>query len=139
MFMGEYTHSIDSKNRIIIPSKFRGELGINFVVSKGLDGCLYCYPPAEWEKILVKLESLPENRAENRKYIRYFTTSAQEVETDRQGRALIPSNLVKFAELSGEIVITGVRNKLEIWSLEKWNSYQEDDFDIESIAENIGL
>lgn len=139
MFMGEFTHSMDTKNRIIVPSKFREELGNPFVVTKGLDGCLYCYPMAEWDKLNEKMERLPDNKKEHRQYIRYFTTSASMVDIDKQGRALIPANLVRHGDLKEEIVVTGVREKLEIWAKERWEEYNDENIDIEAIAENIDL
>lgn len=139
MFIGEFVHSIDVKNRIIIPSKFREELGNPFVISKGLDGSLFCYPMAEWEKLNEKFEKLPENKKENRIYIRYFTSSASIVEIDKQGRALIPPTLVKHGNLIDEIVITGFRNKIEIWAKDKWDENNNADINIEDLAENIDM
>jgi MraZ protein len=138
MFIGEYQHSLDSKNRIIVPSKLRDSLGDRFIISKGLDGCLYAYPIDEWQKFEEKLKNLPLTNKDARAFVRFFVAGATEVETDKQGRGLIPANLREYAGIEKEIVTIGALNKVEIWSKEKWESYNESDIDFDSIADKMG-
>lgn len=138
MFIGEYQHSLDSKNRIIVPSKLREGLGDRFIISKGLDGCLYAYPIDEWQKFEEKLKNLPLTNRDARAFVRFFVAGATEVETDKQGRGLIPANLREYAGIEKEIVTIGALNKVEIWSKEKWESYNESDIDFDSIADKMG-
>lgn len=93
MFMGEYNHTIDAKGRLIIPSKFREVLGEEFVITKGLDGCLFVYDNQEWNAFEEKLKALPLNKKDNRQFVRFFLAGAAEVEVDKQGRILVPGNL----------------------------------------------
>lgn len=135
MFMGEYNHSIDAKGRIIVPAKFREELGEEFVVTLGLDGCLFVYPDTEWQSFVEKLKSLPGNR-EARQLQRYFLAGAVTCEADKQGRILIPSKLREHAQLEKDVVFVGVLGKIEIWSRERWEA--NNDFgDVEAIAEHM--
>lgn len=135
MFMGEFNHSIDTKGRIIVPAKFREELGEEFVVTLGLDGCLFLYPQAEWQEFVEQLKHLPGNR-EARQLQRYFLAGAMTCEADKQGRMLIPAKLREHAKLEKEVVFVGVLGKIEIWSKERWDA--NNDFgDMESIAENL--
>ena len=138
MFIGEYQHSLDSKNRIVVPSKLRDGLGERFVITKGLDGCLYAYPIDEWQKFEEKLKNLPLTNRDARAFVRFFVAGATEVETDKQGRGLIPANLREYAGIEKEIVTIGALNKVEIWSKEKWESYNESDIDFDSIADKMG-
>ena len=138
MFIGEYQHSLDNKNRIVVPSKLREELGEKFVITKGLDGCLYAYPIDEWQKFEEKLKNLPLTNRDARAFVRFFVAGATEVETDKQGRGLIPANLREYAGIEKEIVTIGALNKVEIWSKEKWESYNESDIDFDSIADKMG-
>lgn len=138
MFIGEYQHSLDSKNRIVVPSKLREGLGDKFIISKGLDGCLYAYPIDEWQKFEEKLKNLPLTNRDARAFVRFFVAGATEVETDKQGRGLIPANLREYAGIEKEIVTIGALNKVEIWSKEKWESYNESDIDFDSIADKMG-
>lgn len=137
MFIGEYQHALDSKNRIIIPSKFREGLGNSFVLTKGLDGCLYAYPMDEWKKLENKLKELPITSKDARAFVRFFLSGAAEIEVDKQGRALIPQNLIEYACINKEIVSIGVSTRLEIWSKEKWIDYNEQNIDFEEIAERM--
>ncbi|QCX32588.1 division/cell wall cluster transcriptional repressor MraZ [Caloramator sp. E03] len=139
MFIGEYQHAIDSKNRIIIPSKFREELGSTFVITKGLDGCLYCYPMDEWKKLEEKLKALPLTNKDARAFVRFFFSGAADIEVDKQGRALIPQNLIEYAGIIKEIVSIGVSNRIEIWSKEKWDEYNEQNINYEEIAEKMSI
>lgn len=137
MFIGEYQHGVDAKNRIIIPAKFRGELGNSFILTKGLDGCLYAYPTKEWNKLEEKLKSLPLTSKDARAFIRFFFSGASEIELDKQGRGLIPQNLIEYASIKKDIVSIGVLSRVEIWSMEKWQEYNESDVDFDSIAEKM--
>ncbi len=135
MFTGEYNHSIDTKGRVIVPSKFREQLGEEFVVTKGLDGCLFAYPKSEWEGIEEKFRGLPSN-AQTRRFMRFFFAGAASCEVDKQGRILIPPNLREHADLQKDIVSAGVLNRVEIWNKERWlDSSNYDDMD--EVAEQM--
>ena len=116
MFMGEYSHSIDAKGRLIIPSRFRDELGDDFVLTKGLDGCLSIYPQNEWEAFEQKLRALPLTSKNARTFTRFFVASAAPCELDKQGRILVPATLREYAGLEKDVVLTGNINRIEIWS-----------------------
>ena len=135
MFMGEYNHTIDSKGRIIVPSKFREALGDTFVLTCGLDGCLFVYPNSEWESFLTKLSSLPGSK-EARQLQRYFLAGATECEVDKQGRILIPTKLRNAAKLEKEVVFVGILSKIEIWSKERWEENNIYD-DMDDVAEHM--
>lgn len=137
MFIGEYQHAIDPKNRIIVPSKFREGLGSTFIMTKGLDGCLYGYTMEEWNKLEEKLKQLPLTNKDARAFSRFFFSGATEIEIDKQGRALIPQNLIDYAIIIKEIVTIGVSNRIEIWSKEKWESYNDLNIDFDEIAEKM--
>lgn len=126
MFLGEYQHTIDSKGRLFIPAKFRIDLGERFIVTKGLDGCLFVYPMAGWNELEDKLKKLPMTQKDARAFTRFFFAGANESELDKQGRVMVPVTLRNYAQLSKEIMILGVGNRLEIWDLEKWNQYNGD-------------
>ena len=137
MFIGEYQHALDSKNRMIVPSKLREELGNKFVITKGLDGCLYAYPQDEWKNLEEKMKTLPLTNRDARSFVRFFFAGACEIEMDKQGRGLIPQNLKEYAGLEKEIVSIGVLTRVEIWSKEKWQEYNDSNVDFESIAEKM--
>lgn len=113
MFMGEYQHNIDAKGRIIIPAKFRQDLGDKFVVTRGMDGCLFGYPMAEWEKIQDKIDNLPVNKKDARYFTRFFFSAAVECEFDKQGRINIPNVLRKYAQIEKKCVVVGVQIALK--------------------------
>ena len=136
MFMGEYNHSVDAKGRLIVPSKFREQLGDEFVVTKGLDGCLFVYENSEWKSFEEKLKELPMSHRDTRKFARFFLAGASQVEVDKQGRILIPSVLRAFAGLDKDVVLVGVGARIEIWSKEKWDEASMYD-DMEEIAEHM--
>lgn len=136
MFMGEYNHTIDTKGRLIIPSKFREVLGDEFVVTKGLDGCLFVYPNAEWKSFEEKLKVLPITNKNARQFSRFFLAGASTCEVDKQGRILLPMILREFAELEKEVVLVGVLSRIEIWNKSKWNESNTFD-DMEEIAEHM--
>jgi MraZ protein len=137
MFIGEYQHAIDNKNRMIIPSKFREALGECFVLTKGLDGCLYAFPMSEWRELEEKLKKLPLTNKDARAFVRFFFSGANEIDCDKQGRALIPQNLLEYADIEKEIVSIGVSTRLEIWSKEKWEEYNSQNIDYDGIAEKM--
>ena len=137
MFIGEYQHALDPKNRIIVPAKLRDGLGNKFVITKGLDGCLYAYPLEEWEILENKLKTLPLTNKDARAFVRFFFSGACEIELDKQGRGLIPQNLKEYAGIEKDIVSIGVLSRVEIWSKEKWNNYNESNIDFDSIAEKM--
>lgn len=137
MFIGEYNHGLDAKNRMIIPSKLREELGNKFILTKGLDGCLYAYPLSEWKILEEKLKSLPLTNKDARAFVRFFFSGATEVELDKQGRGLIPQNLLEYAKIEKEIVSIGVLTRVEIWSKDKWNQYNDENIDYDSLAEKM--
>lgn len=138
MFIGEYQHSLDNKGRIIIPSKFREELGDTFIMTKGLDNCLFVYPKDEWKVLEDKLKLLPLTRKDARAFVRFFFAGATECELDKQGRILIPSNLREHSKLEKDAVIIGVSNRVEVWSKGQWDSYNDDDdLSYENIAEKM--
>lgn len=137
MFIGEYNHGVDNKNRIIIPSKFREELGESFILTKGLDNCLYIYPMEEWKILEEKLRKLPLTNKDARAFVRFFFSGANEISIDKQGRALIPQNLIKYANINKDIVSIGVATRIEIWGREKWEEYNDTNIDYEQIAEKM--
>lgn len=138
MFMGEYQHNIDNKGRVIIPAKFRDELGETFVITRGLDKSLFVYPMSEWKQVEQKLKTLPFTRSDARKFTRFFFSGAIECEIDKQGRVSLPNQLRDYASLIKECVFIGVSNRVEIWSKELWNSYyEESEESFNEIAETI--
>ena len=138
MFMGEYSHTIDTKGRLIIPSRFREELGETFVVTKGLDGCLFVFSDDEWKAFEIKLKSLPLTNKNARQFARFFVAGATPCELDKQGRILLPATLREFAGLEKDVVLTGMLNRIEIWSKEKWNENNSlDDVAMDEIAEQM--
>ena len=134
--MGEYNHTIDAKGRLIIPSKFRDSLGEEFVVTKGLDGCLFVYDNNEWSAFEEKLKSLPLTNKDARQFVRFFLAGATLAEVDKQGRILVPANLREFAGLEKEVVLVGVASRVEIWSKSRWEDAASYD-DVEEIAEHM--
>lgn len=138
MFLGEYQHSLDPKGRIIIPSKFRDELGVKFVATKGLDDCIFLYQMEEWRRIEEKLHSLPFTRADVRSFARFFFSGAAELDMDKQGRILLPNNLREYADIEKDLVIIGVGSRVEIWANHKWTEYTKTgSCSYESLAESL--
>ena len=125
MLTGEYIHSIDSKGRIIIPSKLRSSFGDSIIITRGLDGCLFGYNYKVWQGIVDKLDTLPFTKKDARNFIRFFTSGAITLEFDKQGRINIPAFLSSYATLQDEVVIVGVINRIEIWNLKKWNEFMK--------------
>ncbi len=140
MFIGEYEHSVDAKGRLIMPAKLREEIGETFIVTKGLDGCLFAYSKKEWTAFEEKLGALPLSSKNARDFTRFFLSGAIECEIDKQGRFLISSNLREFAELEKDVVIIGVNTRIEIWNKEKWKNYNSDEnVNVDEIAENMTM
>ncbi len=138
MFIGEYQHTVDSKGRLIMPSKFRDDLGLEFIMTKGLDNCLFVYPKEEWSVLEEKLRKLPLTNRDARAFVRFFFSGATECILDKQGRVLIPNNLREHARLGKDAVIIGVASRIEIWSKEEWDRYNDDDsLSYDSIAEKM--
>ena len=138
MFMGEYQHSIDQKGRIMMPAKIRTQLGERFVLTKGLDSCLFVYPEQEWKVLEEKLKKLPFTNRDARNFSRFFFSGATEVEFDKQGRILVPNNLRSHGKLDKDVVIIGVSTRLEIWDKETWENYSnEAQGDYEELAEKM--
>lgn len=138
MFMGEYQHSVDMKGRLIIPAKFRDELSNGFVITRGLDHCIFGYPMHEWRKLEEKLKDLPMTKKDTRAFARFFFSGATEVDIDKQGRINIPTMLMEHANLKKDCVIIGVSSRIEIWAKDSWESYfEESESSFNEIAENI--
>lgn len=137
MFMGEFHHTLDEKGRIILPSKIRFELGENFIVTRGLDNCLYVYSEDGWNNIINKYKELP-NTKDARNFMRFFLSGATQNNTDKQGRLNISQSLIKYASLNRECIIIGVNDHLEIWSKENWNRFMEENEEsFTDIADNL--
>ncbi len=145
MFMSEYQHTIDAKGRLFIPARFREGLGDSFIITKGLDGCLFVYTREEWDALEQKLKSLPFTKGDARAFLRFFFSGAAICEVDKQGRILIPGNLREYARLEKDVVVIGVSTRVEIWSKARWDEYSaKAASSYEDIAEklldgNIGL
>ncbi|MDF2670288.1 MAG: cell division protein MraZ [Paenibacillus sp.] len=138
MFMGEYQHSVDEKGRMIIPAKFRDALGPQFVVTRGLDNCLFVYPKEEWAILEQKLKSLSLMKSDARAFTRFFFSGATECELDKQGRINIPNTLCEYANLDKDCVVLGVSNRVEIWSKQVWASYfKQSESSFNEIAEKL--
>ncbi|KRL01425.1 division/cell wall cluster transcriptional repressor MraZ [Liquorilactobacillus capillatus] len=138
MFMGEYRHTIDAKGRLIIPAKFREELGSDFVVTRGMDGCLFGYPQAEWATLQAKLQKLPLTKKDARAFVRFFYSAATECDFDKQGRITLPKSLRTHAVLTKKCVVVGVSNRFEIWAEDRWDEFSKEvEVDFDDIAENM--
>lgn len=140
LFYGEYQHTVDAKGRVIVPSKFRDGLGDKFIVTKGLDNCLFAYSLSEWSSLEAKLRTLPFTDKDVRAFIRFFFAGATECEVDKQGRILIPQNLREHASLSKDIYIIGVSTRVEVWDKSKWENYSGDEnVSTDKIAEKMAM
>lgn len=140
MFMGQFEHTIDAKGRTIVPVKYREELGEEFIVTRGNDGCLYLYSMEEWEQFATKLRELPSNQ-KIRKIQRQFLSMAMEVALDKQGRILIPARLRENAKLEKDLVFIGMMNRVEIWDKATLDAQdlEEDDLDLEEAMDDLGI
>ena len=138
MLIGEYEHSLDAKGRLIMPAKLRDDIGEKFIITKGLDGCLFAFSLEEWKNFEQKLRALPISNKDARAFSRFFFAGAIDCEIDKQGRFLISSNLREFASLEKEVVIVGMDSRIEIWSKEKWQ-LTDDDISADEIAEKMEM
>lgn len=137
MFMGQYSHTIDEKGRIIIPAKIRNDLGNNFIVTRGLDGCLFIYSNTEWTNIINKYKELPDSK-DKRNFMRVFLSGATICEYDKQGRINISQSLIDYANLTKECMIVGVFDRLEIWSKENWDNFiKNNSANLSDIADSL--
>lgn len=137
MLMGEFDHTTDPKGRLIVPSKFREELGDTFVVTKGLDGCLLAYAKPEWDRVTTGLRELSLVNKNGRQFIRFFFAGAAEIEMDKQGRILIPEKLREFAGITKDVVSVGADNKLEIWSKDRYEGLETPSDAMDEIMERL--
>ena len=138
MLIGEYRHNIDDKGRITIPSKFREEIGMKFVVTRGLDECLFVYSMDNWNKIVSKLQTLPFTKKDARTFMRFFLSGATVCEFDKQGRINLTNSLILYAGIQKECTIIGVNDRLEIWASEKLDTImEENELNFSAIAENL--
>ncbi len=139
MFLGEFEHLLDDKGRLTVPAKFRMELVDGFVITKGIDRCLFVYTLDEWRPLAEKISRLPVTKREARALARLVFAGASDCSLDKQGRILLPSYLRQYANLNSEVVIVGLNTHLEIWDLETWrNTSQKIEEEAESIAEQLG-
>ena len=140
MLIGEYSHSLDVKGRLIMPAKLREDMGEKFIITKGLDGCLFGFSQNEWSNFEEKLKTLPLTNKNARDFVRFFLSGAIECEIDKQGRFLIASNLREYANMEKDVVIIGVGTRLEIWNKDKWKEYNsEENISADEIAENMTM
>ena len=138
MFMGEYHHNIYEKGRLILPSKFRYDLGETFVITRGIDSCLFVYPKETWNNLTNKLNELSFTKKDVRSFQRFFLSAASICEFDKQGRINISSPLIEYASLDKECVVIGVNDRIEIWSKENFDKFLNDNLEnISDIAENL--
>ena len=138
MLIGEYDHSLDSKGRLIMPARLRDDMGEKFILTTGLDGCLFGFSLSEWEKFEDKLKTLPITNKNARNFVRFFLSGATECELDKQGRFLIVGKLRESAELEKDVTIIGAGTRIEIWNKEKWNEHNsEENLSIEEIEKNM--
>ncbi len=140
MLIGEYEHSLDAKGRLIMPAKLRTDMGEKFIITKGLDGCLFVFSQNEWSNFESKLKELPLTNKNARDFVRFFLSGATECEIDKQGRFLLVNTLREYAEITKEVIIIGVGTRLEIWDKEKWKKYNSDEnISADTIAENMTM
>ena len=138
MFFGQYNNKMDAKGRISVPIKFREELGTKFIITRGLDSCIFGYSLTEWQKVESKIKSLPITKKNARTFQRFFFSAATEVEIDKQGRINIPASLIEHASLTKECIVNGLSNRIEIWNKDKWNEILlESEESVEEIAEQL--
>ncbi|MFW5884939.1 MAG: division/cell wall cluster transcriptional repressor MraZ [Patescibacteria group bacterium] len=139
MFIGEYKHTIDTKKRLALPSKFRSSFKNKAVITRGLDNCLFVYSMQEWKKIAEKLGNMPVGESSTRSFVRLMLAGAVDVELDSQGRILVPDYLKDYAGLGKEVIVAGLFNRLEIWDKTAWEKYKENaEKNQDKIAEELG-
>ena len=140
MLIGEYEHSLDAKGRLIMPAKLRTDTGEKFIITKGLDGCLFVFSQNEWSNFESKLKELPLTNKNARDFVRFFLSGATECEIDKQGRFLLVNTLREYAEITKEVIIIGVGTRLEIWNKDKWKKYNSNEnISADTIAENMTM
>lgn len=140
MLIGEYEHSLDAKGRLIMPAKLRTDMGEKFIITKGLDGCLFVFSQNEWSNFESKLKELPLTNKNARDFVRFFLSGATECEIDKQGRFLLVNTLREYAEITKEVIIIGVGTRLEIWNKEKWKKYNSNEnISADTMAENMTM
>ncbi|MBR2744793.1 MAG: division/cell wall cluster transcriptional repressor MraZ [Clostridia bacterium] len=140
MLIGEYEHSLDDKGRVIMPVRLRSDIGERFIITKGLDGCLFVFSQIEWSNFEAKLKELPLTNKTARDFVRFFLSGATECELDKQGRFLIVNNLREYADITKEVVIIGVGTRIEIWNKNKWKDYNSDkNISADELAENMTM
>ncbi len=138
MFIGEYSHTIDDKNRLSVPVKFRASLANGCVVTRGLDHCLWVYPKEAFEELAEKISELPITQKNARSFSRLMLAGASELELDKSGRVVLPKYLMEYAEINGKVNVNGVYNRIEIWPEEKWRVFKKEMEDnSEEVAENL--
>ena len=138
MFMGEFHHNIDEKGRLIIPSKFRNDLGKKFIITRGIEKCIFVYSLDEWNNMVNELKELPFTRKNARTFMRMFLSGATECELDNNGRINLPTPLINYASLNKECVVIGVGDRLEIWSNEGFDNFFNENIDnFDEIAETL--
>lgn len=139
MFTGEYTHTLDDKRRISVPSAFRDDLGSTAVLTRGLDNCIFLFPQEEWEEIASELSQLSFGDADSRGLNRFLLSGAREVSLDNSGRILIPDFLADFADLDDEAVFAGVNTRIELWDKDRWDAYTQDvESQADMLAQTLG-
>ena len=140
MLIGEYEHSLDAKGRLIMPAKLRTDMGEKFIITKGLDGCLFVFSQIEWSNFESKLKELPLTNKNARDFVRFFLSGATECEIDKLGRFLLVNTLREYAEITKEVIIIGVGTRLEIWNKDKWKKYNSNEnISADTIAENMTM
>ncbi|MEI6498363.1 MAG: division/cell wall cluster transcriptional repressor MraZ [bacterium] len=138
MFLGEYSHTIDDKNRLSIPAKFRDELAKGLILTRGLDGCLWLYTETEWQKIAEGVSKLPITQKNARSFGRFILSGAMDLKLDKVGRVNVPKYLADYAGIKNKVVVTGMHTRLEIWAEDKWNSFKDEmEKNSEEVAENL--
>lgn len=138
MFIGEYSHSLDEKGRMSVPAKFRDELAKGLILTRGLDGCLWLYTEAEWEKIAEQVSELPITQKNARSFGRFILSGAMDLKLDKVGRVNVPKYLADYAGIKNKVVVTGMHNRLEIWAEEKWSEFKKEmESNSEEVAENL--
>ncbi len=137
MFRSQYSHSVDAKGRLIVPAKYREQLGDKCFITKGFDHCLYIYTTEEWLKFEAKLVALPVSKEGTRKLVRFFLSSAYDVEIDKQGRVLLQQEHREYAGIDKEVVLAGTGSKIEVWSKQKWNEAVFGEDEIDDIAQSL--
>ena len=140
MFLGEHRHALDDKGRIIFPARLRDELGTQVVLQKGIDPCLYVFPPDEWERQVANVASLPTTSPAARRYARFFFSQAQSEKVDRQGRLTVPASFRGYAGLERDVVVVGAGPRVEIWDADRWEAHRaEAERNVEEFSSELGI